>query len=177
MSRPAVIKKLEKVRDSYYNEVYTKCHRKTPKHRNERIPTIPSQSKVWRSKIIDMKGHTYGSMFDIGVKMEELNGAEKVFYEDQKGERKFRISEEIDSGYIAQKEQEWLEQQQRKEEDLEFQGTKDVEDVEIDEVPSSPQPDLNNSFTRPGLSRITKPCQSITTQTEYEVVKGTLMQN
>ena len=42
LSRPAVIKKLEKVRDNYYNEVYTKCHRKTPKHKNERIPTIRS---------------------------------------------------------------------------------------------------------------------------------------
>ena len=41
-------------------------------------------------------------MFDIGVKMEELTGAEKVFYEDQKSERKFRISEEIDSEYVAQ---------------------------------------------------------------------------
>ena len=35
LSRPAVIKKLEKFRDSYYNKVYTKCHRKTPKHKNE----------------------------------------------------------------------------------------------------------------------------------------------
>ena len=35
LSRPAVIKKLGKVRDSYYNEVYTKCHRKMPKHKNE----------------------------------------------------------------------------------------------------------------------------------------------
>ena len=46
LSRPAVIKKLEKVRDSYYNEVYTKCHRKTPKHKNDWIPTILSQNKV-----------------------------------------------------------------------------------------------------------------------------------
>ena len=50
-------------------------------------------------------------MLDIGVKMEELTGAEKLFYEDQKGERKFRIRKEIDSDYVAQKEQEWLEQQ------------------------------------------------------------------
>ena len=92
-------------------------------------------------------------MFDTGVKMEELSGAEKVFYENQKGELKFKISEEIDSDYVAQKEQEWLEQQQQKEEDLEFQ-----------------QPNLNNSFTRSGLFRITKLCQSISTQTKYEVV-------
>ena len=59
----------------------------------------------------------------------------KVFYEGHKGEWKFRISEEIDSDYVAQKEQEWLEQQS-KEEDLEFQGTMDAEDVEMDEVPS-----------------------------------------
>ena len=68
-------------------------------------------------------------MLDIGVKMEELTGAEKLFYEDQKGERKFRIRKEIDSDYVVQKEQEWLEQQQQKEEDLEFQGTMDAEDL------------------------------------------------
>ena len=109
-------------------------------------------------------------MFDIGVKTEELTDAEKVFYEGQRGERKFRISEQIDSDYVAQKEQEWLKQQQWKKENLEFQGTIDADDVEIDEVSSSAQPNLNNSFTRSGLSRITKPYQSISTQTEYEVV-------
>lgn len=36
--------------------------------------------------------------------MEEFTGAEEVFYEDQKAERKFRISEEIDSDCVAQKE-------------------------------------------------------------------------
>ena len=93
-----------------------------------------------------MKGHTNGPMFDIGVKTEELTDAEKVFYEDQKGERKFRISDQIDSDYVAQKEQEWLKQQQWKKERLEFQGTIDADDVEIDEVSSSAQPNLNNSF-------------------------------
>ena len=68
-------------------------------------------------------------MLDIRVKMEELTGAEKLFYEDHKGERKFRIRKEIDSDYVIQKEQEWLEQQQQKEEDLEFQGTMDAEDL------------------------------------------------
>ena len=46
----------------------------------------------------------------------------------------------------------------------------DAEDVEMDEVPSLALPNLNNSFTRSGLSRTTKPCQSISTQTKYEVV-------
>ena len=46
----------------------------------------------------------------------------------------------------------------------------DAEDKAMDEVPSSAQPNLNNSFTRSGLSRITKSCQSISTQTEYDVV-------
>ena len=50
LSRMAVIKK------RYYNEVYTKSHRKTPTHKNERIPTIRSQDKVWHSRIIDTKG-------------------------------------------------------------------------------------------------------------------------
>ena len=72
-------------------------------------------------------------MFDTSVKMEEFTGAEEVFYEDQKAERKFRISEEIDSDYVAQKKQEWLEQQQWKEEDLESKGTMDAEDVDLDE--------------------------------------------
>ena len=42
----------------------------------------------------------------------------------------------------------------------------EVEEAE-DEVPSSAQPNFNDSFTRPGLSRISKPCQLISTETEY----------
>ena len=33
-----------------------------------------------------------------------VTGGEKVFYEDEKGERKLRISEEVDSDCVAQKE-------------------------------------------------------------------------
>ena len=172
MSRRGIINKLEKVCDRYYNEVYTKCNRKKPKHANESIPSIRSQNRLWRSKIINNTGDTNASLFNIGVDMDKLEGAEKVFYEDQKGDRKFRISEEIDKEYVKQKEQEWLQEKMEKErEEYELQGMEDdsVLDEDITKA-ATVDTNLNQSLNRSGLSRSTVSLESSSTQTEFVAV-------
>lgn len=74
--------------------------------------------RLLRFKTINRNGHTNGSMFDFGVEMEESYSAEKVFYEDQNGERKFRISGEKDADYVEK--EEWFTKNSRKREDLEI---------------------------------------------------------
>ena len=79
LSRPTVIKKLEKVLDSYRNEVYKKCTRKTPKKPNATIPTIRSQNKVWRQKIINGNGDTNSSLFRTENKTFQLQKTYRIF--------------------------------------------------------------------------------------------------
>ena len=43
-------------------------------------------------------------LLDIGQNMEKLDGQEKMFYEDKKGQRQGRLSEEIDTEYELAKE-------------------------------------------------------------------------
>lgn len=42
-------------------------------------------------------------LLDIGVKTNALTDAKRVFHEDQNGERKFRVSTEIDEEYVKEK--------------------------------------------------------------------------
>ena len=51
--------------------------------------------------------------------MESLTGAEKIFYEDQKSERKCYISEEIDCEYEREKENVRRKETNRKEQENE----------------------------------------------------------
>ena len=43
-------------------------------------------------------------LLDIGMDTSKLAGAERVFYHDQNGERKFRVSTEIDQDYVREQE-------------------------------------------------------------------------
>ena len=126
LSRKSVMTRLEKVRDSYHNEVYLPCSRKTPKKINQPIPTIRRQNKVWRDKVINKDGDTNACLFDIGVEMETLDGAERVFYDDQKTVRRFRLSQEVDEEYVKQKEDEWLRyKEQMEQEQIELEAMED----------------------------------------------------
>ena len=51
-----------------------------------------------------VSGKGNGILLDIGHNMEKLYGREKLFYEDQKGQRQGRLSEEIDIDYELAKE-------------------------------------------------------------------------
>ena len=165
LTRKSIMKKLEKVCDSYYNEVYTKCSRKTQKRPNQPISTIRQQNKVWRQKVINKDGDTNSSLFDIGVEMNSLTGEHQVFYQDQKSGRRFRISEEIDQEYVKQKENEWLTQQlenENQERELEAMEDDTLEKYEpMDFTPSL----LNQSINRSGFSRNNVSIESVATQT------------
>ena len=39
-------------------------------------------------------------LLDTGFNTENLTGAERIFYQDQNGDRKFRLSSEIDEDYV-----------------------------------------------------------------------------
>ena len=51
-----------------------------------------------------VSGKGNGILLEIGHNMEKLDGREKLFYEDQKGQRQGRLSEEIDIDYELAKE-------------------------------------------------------------------------
>ena len=51
-----------------------------------------------------VSGKDNGILLDIGRNMEKRNGREKLFYEDQKGQRQGRLSKEIDIKYELAKE-------------------------------------------------------------------------
>ena len=97
----------------------------------------------------------------IGIDMNSLRGAGKVFYEDQKENRKFRISEEIDKEYIQEKERESLKEKMEE---------KECEQYELEEMEDEPlrfNENLNQSTNRSGSSRSTVAVESSSTQTEF----------
>ena len=51
-----------------------------------------------------VSGKDNGILLDIGRNMEKLDGWEKLFYEDQKGQRQGRLSKVIDTEYELAKE-------------------------------------------------------------------------
>ena len=84
MSRKGITNKLEKLCDNYCNKVYNKNLRQKPKHKS--IPSLRPLNKSWRAKVINKNGDTNASLFNIGTDMDSQEGAEKMFFEDQKGE-------------------------------------------------------------------------------------------
>ena len=78
-------------------------------------------------------------LLDIGVNTEQLTGAERVFYVDQKGRRRFRVSTEIDEEYVKEKEQEYQEQLAQQEEDSANSSFANPEEL-LEATPSSSTP-------------------------------------
>ena len=56
------------------------------------------------TSLIGTRDQTNGGLFDISKDVEKLSGREEIFYEDQKGDRQCRLSEEIDAEYEAERE-------------------------------------------------------------------------
>ena len=165
ITRKSVINKLEKLFDSYRNDVYLKCIRKTPRNPNDPLFKIRNQNKIWRQKVINKKGESNFSLFDIGKDMDSLKGEEKVFYEDQQNDRRFRISEEIDEDYVRRKEEEWL-KEKLEEEHRRFE-LEAIEDEVLEESGNTSSHSLFNlSLNRSGFSRRTIPKESKHTQTD-----------
>ena len=75
-------------------------------------------------------------LLDIGLNTVNLTGAEKVFFEDQNGLRRFRVSTEIDEEYVKEKEKEYELQMKHTEEDIANESFSNPVDC-TDELPSS----------------------------------------
>ena len=85
--------------------------------------------------------------------MDQVTGREKAFYEDQKSKREFRLSEEIDGEFEAEK-QELLDKEKQEEEQLSheisFIAENDVESEVLDDSMNTVI--LNSSLNHSGLS-------------------------
>ena len=85
--------------------------------------------------------------------MDQVTGREKAFYEDQKSKGEFRLSEEIDGEFEAEK-QELLEKEKQEQEQLSheisFIAEDDVESEVLDDSMNTVI--LNSSLNRSGLS-------------------------
>ena len=81
MSRNGITKKLQKLVDSYWSDVYSKAHRKEGKGKTKDVSTFMSirhLNKNRRTKALNKTGLSNGSLLDIGSKMESLTSAEKI---------------------------------------------------------------------------------------------------
>ena len=88
----------------------TKCYKACSKSRRDDITAKPLRilNKKWRFEAVPVKKNTpktkikvktNNDLFDIGKDMETIKGAEKAYYDDQKTNRIFRLSEEIDEEF------------------------------------------------------------------------------
>ena len=117
LNRGCIYKRVEKLVTNYYNNVYRESHRKQPKKEGSTFvkKSIRQLSRSWREKFLPLSKKRevmIDSLLDIGKDMDKVIGNEKIFYEDQNGPRKCRISEEIDLEYAEANE---LEETERKE--------------------------------------------------------------
>ena len=122
-------------------------------------------NNIWRHKAININGDIASNLFDIGKNMNNLTGAELLFYQDQKTVRMFHISTEIDHEYdaIAREQEESVNAKAQHEQDeVNFIMNGDDE-IECEEMNES----LNDIFitqcvNRLGFVRLIETC----TQTE-----------
>ena len=109
--------------------------------------------------------NSYG-LLDIGFNTENLTGAERIFYEDQNGDRKFRLSSEIDEDYVKEKEKEYQDKLAQQEEDALNDTFSNPCDL-AENIPSSSAPERAERY----LKRCLK--DSISTQIEDERTEDT----
>ena len=83
-----VKQRLKKLVKDYYKEVYIKIHRGSKHHVKEgNCSCINCLSKTSKRKIEQSWKVNNDILFDIGIKMDKLEGDEKLFYNDQKERR------------------------------------------------------------------------------------------
>ena len=172
LSRSNVVKKLEKLVDHYYTNVYNIVHRHTKKHMTDvptKVTSIRCLNKEWRSKTIvygnnNQPGILIDSLLDIGRNTDKLTNAELWFYEDQKNlYRIHRLSEEIDVEWVEEQIR-LREQQEADVERLQQQAEAERMIEQCDETVEETCDDLNASRTRSGKCRI--PTEDQGTQTD-----------
>ena len=170
MARQHIKIRVENIVFHYYNNVYIEHYRTTPKKKGQVHvkKTICQLNREWRQKTLHITKKnviSIDSLLDIGQEMDELTGNEKSFYEDQKGDRIFRLSEEIDTASVAEgeeKELTWLEEVQRVEAEESYIWGDDMEEQQ--QCSNSETTQMDISLNRSGHARKILPGIDIGTQ-------------
>ena len=159
--------------NSYKTLVYIPFTRKKDKHTGEVTgsTSLRKLERNWREMMVPQKKNikktgsptTFNDLFDIGKKMEDLEGEHKLFYEQVQRKGFCRLSDEVDEEYIEELEQQMQIQQETLEAETEFQSF--VFDPVFDEtyVPST------SSMRHPSSSRPTAILVDKQTQTDFSL--------
>ena len=110
MSCKAVVERLEKVVSLYYNKFYNVAYRMSSKHESYTThpKSIQSINKQWKETSIEFRINGRKTLFPITSMLDTakdetlLEGAKKVFYNNQKHACVCRPSEEIDEAWVAE---------------------------------------------------------------------------
>ena len=165
----AVAERLEKLVFLYYNKVYNVANRTSSKHESYTThpKSIRSINKQWKETSIEfiINGRKalfpITSLFDIVKDKTLVEGAKKVFYNDQKHAHVCQLSEEIDEVWVAEQ-LVTLEHQSQEQHIIDYVfPPKD----EID-IKDNTNDLLDTSVTQSWLRRIA--IASMATQTEYQ---------
>ena len=159
--RKTTKKQVECIVNHYNSHVYIEQFRSKPKKKSACFvkKTVRQLNREWRGKSISFKKNPVkiDSLFDIGIEMEKVTGNEKVFYEDQKGNQIYRLSEEIDTQYVIEQQQEEEERQgllRREEAEVRFSEMTDAPDDGTELLETSVNSELNTSVNRSGIKRV-----------------------
>jgi hypothetical protein len=157
LAHSTVKKKLEKLLNSYHNEVYIKSHRTAGKKKNdaEKVPkeSLRRANDKWKKE--------NDRLFDIGKNMELLapTSDEAIFYHQQKQpSREGRVTEEVDADYV--------EQLREEEQTIEYETEEDMDVDEAPELDSTVDVSLNVSVNRSGVSRWAPSVNEVASQTD-----------
>ena len=170
MSRSSITKKLVKLTNSYYSQVYVSSHRNKRKH-GEEMPTSMRNfkrdlNKKWKTMLTSKKGPSNNSLLDIGANMEKLTGSKLMFYTDQKTDRNLYISEEIDDDFENAEESSTIMEPTFSVNDANNNNS----DFDLNANPSTSNKLYKNDFiytNRSGIARVTI-TRSIAVQTELK---------
>ena len=165
----AVVQRLEKFVSLYYNKVYNVANRTSSKHESDTAhsKSIQSINKQWKETSIEFRINDrktlfpITSLFDIVKDETLLEGAKKVFFNDQKHAHVCRLSKEIDEVWVA--EQLVILEHQSQEQHITDHVFPPEEKIDIADNTNDT---LDTSVTRSGLRRI--PTMNMGTQAEYQ---------
>ena len=149
ISLTAVKNRMKRLAKEYQNDVYVKAHRKAKKHNEKCTCTACEPCKSSKRNLEKLWKLKNNELFDIGCNMDELEGDEKLFYEDQKNKRVGRLDTAIDEPYeqeqerLCEAQQVELEREQM-EEDFIMQNLED-EQADEDTMNSTMNETLNLS--------------------------------
>lgn len=140
ITRQSIVRKIEGIMKDYDNRV-VKSHEKAPMrilNKNWMKMDVPQPKRGPR---VNLKN---SSLFNVGKDLNNLEGVEKIFYDDQCNQRIHRLSQEVDIDYEDGRQALEIEQQQQEQQHLDEMDYIN-EDIEI----VSPARPRNVAISRP----------------------------